>query len=66
MPEELEAALKRNKKAQQQFKALTPGRQREYAEYIALAKRAATRQSRLEKIMPMICDGIGLNDKYRC
>jgi uncharacterized protein YdeI (YjbR/CyaY-like superfamily) len=39
--------------------------QREYADYIASAKRADTRQRRIEKILPMIVAGVGLNDKYR-
>ncbi len=29
------------------------------------AKQAATRQRRIEKIVPMIEAGIGLHDKYR-
>lgn len=59
------AAPEKNKAARQKLAALTPGRQREYAEYIASAKRADTKQTRLDKIMPMIVAGIGLNDKYQ-
>jgi uncharacterized protein YdeI (YjbR/CyaY-like superfamily) len=66
IPDELKSALRKNKVAEKKFGDLTPGRQREYADYIAAAKRAETKQSRLEKIMPMIRKGIGLNDKYRC
>ncbi|MEO9077196.1 MAG: DUF1801 domain-containing protein, partial [Gelidibacter sp.] len=47
------------------FLKLTPGKQRDYAEYIESAKREATKKSRLEKIKPMILQGIGLNDNYR-
>ena len=47
------------------FNNLTPGKQREYCEYIQSAKREATKISRLEKIKPMILKGIGLNDKYK-
>ena len=47
------------------FEGLTPGKQREYANYIAEAKRDATKESRLEKIVPMIFKGIGLYDKYK-
>lgn len=47
------------------FKSLTPGKQREYCEHIATAKREATKLSRLEKIKPMILKGIGLHDKYK-
>lgn len=46
------------------FDQLTPGRQREYAEYLATAKQDSTKLRRLEKILPMIRQGIGLNDKY--
>lgn len=47
------------------FQKLTPGRQREYAIYIKEAKRIPTKQSRLEKIIPMILEGKGLYDKYK-
>jgi uncharacterized protein YdeI (YjbR/CyaY-like superfamily) len=32
---------------------------------MATAKQEKTKITRLEKIKPMIMDGIGLNDKYR-
>jgi uncharacterized protein YdeI (YjbR/CyaY-like superfamily) len=44
---------------------MTPGKQREYCEYISEAKRDATKLKRLEKIIPMIIEGVGLNDKYK-
>ncbi|MEM9022814.1 MAG: YdeI/OmpD-associated family protein [Bacteroidota bacterium] len=65
MPEALATALQQDAALQESYAALTPGRQREYAEYVGEAKREATRLSRLEKITPMIRAGIGLNDKYR-
>ncbi len=65
MPDELTAALKANQTAKVKFDALSPYKQREYADYISGAKREATRLSRLEKILPMIEAGKGLNDKYR-
>ncbi|QDV45485.1 hypothetical protein Enr13x_53640 [Stieleria neptunia] len=65
IPPELKAALARNKTARTAFDQLTPGKQREYADYIADAKRDTTKASRLEKILPMIAQGKGLNDKYR-
>ena len=65
VPPELKKALAANKKAQTAFKALTKGRQREYTTYIADAKRDETKAKRLEKILPMIEEGIGMNDKYR-
>lgn len=64
VPDELAGALAEDQVADDQFNALTPGKQREYTEYIAEAKRAETRVRRLEKILPMIRAGQGLNDKY--
>ncbi len=65
VPEELNKAMRRYKGATAAYKELRRGLQREYADYIASAKRDATRQSRIEKILPMIVAGVGLNDKYR-
>lgn len=65
MPAELAKALSADKKAGAAFKALTSGRQREYADYVREAKQAATKEKRIAKILPMICAGGGLNDKYR-
>ncbi|MXX04736.1 MAG: hypothetical protein F4X08_07365 [Gemmatimonadetes bacterium] len=65
VPDELAGALAEDRDAGDRFDALTPGKQREYTEYIAEAKRAETRARRLEKILPMIRTGHGLNDKYK-
>lgn len=65
LPPEFAAALKKRAKAKKAYDALTPGKQREYANYIAEAKRDVTKQSRIEKILPMIEAGVGLNDKYK-
>ena len=65
VPTELTSALRKNQAALRKFEELTPGRQREYADYVASAKRAETKQSRLAKILPMIAAGTGLNVKYR-
>ncbi len=64
MPTELQFALNK-KKLQSSFANLTPGRQREYCEYVAEAKQEATRIRRVEKILPLIAAGVGINDKYR-
>lgn len=61
---ELKNALENYKDIQKSFLSLTPGKQKEFNEYIAEAKRETTKQSRLVKILPMIMQGIGLNDKY--
>lgn len=65
MPPELAKALKGDRKARAAFEMLTPGKQREYADYVGEAKQAATKERRIAKILPMIRAGGGLNDKYR-
>ena len=65
MPDELKNALSADSKLTARFNALTPGKQREYAEHIGNAKRVETRLLRLEKAKPLILNGVGLNDKYR-
>ena len=65
IPKELKSELEKDKSYFNSFKNLTPGKQREYCEYIQSAKREPTKLSRLEKIKPMILKGIGLNDKYK-
>ncbi|HMD53969.1 MAG TPA: YdeI family protein [Phycisphaerae bacterium] len=44
------------------FAALTPGRQRAYLLYFSGAKQSKTRESRVEKCMPQILKGKGLDD----
>jgi uncharacterized protein YdeI (YjbR/CyaY-like superfamily) len=44
------------------FDALTPGRQRGYLFYFSQPKQSKTRESRVEKCMPQILKGKGLND----
>lgn len=65
MPAELKEVLENNTELEKAFKAFTPFKQKEFAEHISSAKREATRHSRVEKIIPMILRGEGLNDKYR-
>ena len=65
IPKELQNAMRRTKGATAAFKALSPSCRREYANYIAEAKRDATKLRRIEKILPMILNGGGLNDRYR-
>ena len=50
------------KKAFQEFSTY---KQREFCEYVIEAKQETTKRKRLEKIVPLIKQGIGLNDKYR-
>ena len=65
IPEELTKKLEQDKNLMESFESLTPGKQREYAEYVESAKRLETKTSRVEKIIPMINQGMGLNDKYK-
>jgi uncharacterized protein YdeI (YjbR/CyaY-like superfamily) len=65
IPDELKNALTNNKKAGKVFEGMSKSCQREYAEYVAEAKKPETKLRRLEKILPMIESGGGLNDKYR-
>ena len=61
--DELQARLTGDPTLRAAFEALTPGRQREYNLYVAGAKQAATRASRVEKYVPKILDGKGLRDR---
>lgn len=65
MPAELKEALDKNELARSKFEALTNYKKKEYAAHIADAKRESTKLNRLNKIIPMIESGLGLNDKYR-
>jgi uncharacterized protein YdeI (YjbR/CyaY-like superfamily) len=64
MPEELEQILAVDEELKTAFEALTPGRQRGYILYFSKPKQAKTRISRIEKCIPKILNGEGLNDKY--
>lgn len=44
------------------FEALTPGRQRAYLFHFSAAKQPKTRAARVEKYIPQILNGKGLND----
>lgn len=65
IPVELEEELSSDMDLNIAFKAFTKGRQREFADYISEAKQEKTRLARLQKVIPLILDNIGLNDKYR-
>ena len=64
-PKELKDALSNNEELQKAFKKLSQSKQNEYCDHIVSAKREATKQSRLEKIIPQILNGEGLHDKYK-
>lgn len=62
VPEEFQQVLDKNKKLKTAFEALTPGRQRAYLLHFAAPKQSKTRTARIEKAMPDILAGKGLND----
>jgi uncharacterized protein YdeI (YjbR/CyaY-like superfamily) len=62
VPEELQKKLDEIPALKTAFKALTPGRQRGYFLYFSAAKQSKTRESRVEKCIPQILKGKGLND----
>lgn len=61
-PEEFQNKLDENPDLKAAFEALTPGRQRAYNLYFSAAKQSKTRTSRIEKCIPQILNGKGLND----
>lgn len=65
LPELLANELTKQTLLNEQFRKLTPYKQREFAEYISGAKRKETQLTRLEKCKKLIAQGLGLNDKYR-
>ncbi len=65
IPQELSEAFDHHPGLQDAFSALSLSKRRDYAEHIAEAKRAETRQRRLEKIIPLVLAGKGLNDAYK-
>ncbi|HEV2716926.1 MAG TPA: YdeI/OmpD-associated family protein [Terriglobales bacterium] len=62
IPEELQNKLDEIPALKAAFDALTPGRQRGYILYFSGAKQSKTRASRVQKCMPQILKGKGLND----
>ncbi len=62
VPEEFQAKIDSTPSLKTAFEALTPGRQRAYLLHFAQPKQAKTRESRIEKAMPQILAGKGLND----
>ena len=62
VPEELQTMLDKEPALKEAFAALTPGRQKGYIYQIAAAKQSATRASRVDKFLPGILSGKGLND----
>jgi uncharacterized protein YdeI (YjbR/CyaY-like superfamily) len=62
IPEELQTKFAELPALKKAFTALTPGRQRAYILYFSAAKQSITRESRIEKCLPQILKGKGLNE----
>ena len=65
IPEILQKELDRNSELSTKFNAFSPYKQREFIEHIISAKQEKTQITRLEKVILMILEERGLNDKYR-
>jgi uncharacterized protein YdeI (YjbR/CyaY-like superfamily) len=63
LPEELKKVFAKMPKLKKAFESLTPGRQRAYLLHFSSAKQSSTRQLRIEKCIPSILDGKGMNDR---
>ncbi len=60
--EEFQQKLEKDPALKKAFEALTPGRQRAYLLYFSTPKQSKTREARVEKCIPQILAGKGLND----
>ena len=65
VPELLQKELDASPALAAAFAKFPQSRQNEFNEYVGTAKKEETKLSRIEKIRPMILEGIGFNDKYR-
>lgn len=62
IPEEFQNKLDSTAELKKAFNALTAGRQRAYLFYFSQAKQSKTRESRIEKYIPKILNGKGIDD----
>lgn len=60
--DEFQKKLDENSELKKAFETLTPGRQRGYLLHFSQPKQAKTREARVDKAIPQILDGKGLND----
>ena len=63
-PDDLAAALKKNRQARTTFEGFSPSQQREYVDWITEAKRDETRQKRLAQAIEWLAEGKPRNWKY--
>ncbi|MEM9078120.1 MAG: DUF1801 domain-containing protein [Bacteroidota bacterium] len=65
IPDILKEQLDGEEVLKKTFQEFSTYKQKEFCEYIAEAKQETTKKKRLQKIVLLIKQGIGLNDKYR-
>jgi uncharacterized protein YdeI (YjbR/CyaY-like superfamily) len=65
LPADLGAALKANAAAQAHWDAFSPGKRRDYIEWVLEAKREETRAKRIETIIAQVAEGKDRNWKYK-
>lgn len=63
VPEEFQSRLDADTNLEAAFEKLTPGRRRAYLMHFAGAKQSKTRAARVDKCVPRILDGKGLDDE---
>lgn len=61
-PDELLLAFEKSSRLKTRFESLTPGRKRGYLIFFLGTKNSSTRNSRIEKFVPRILKGMGMND----
>ncbi len=62
VPEEFQKRLQKNSSLKKAFQSLTPGRQRAYLLHFSQAKQSTTREARIDKWIPAIMKGKGMNE----
>jgi len=65
LPADLGVALKANGAAQGHWDAFSPGKRRDYIEWVLEAKRDETRTKRIETIVAQVAEGKDRNWKYK-
>ena len=65
LPPRLKFVLEKDSSLQAAFDKFRTAQQCDFADYISSAKQDVTKHRRLEKIIPLIQSGEGLNDKYK-
>lgn len=63
VPTEFEERLREDENYREAFEALTPGRKKSYLIHFAGAKRAETRERRIEKCRDKVLEGKGFHER---